>query len=217
MKKLIIYGINQQAQQLKYFIENDQVGIIEAYTVDRVYKKIEFLDGLPVVCFEDILQLYNPYEYEIVLSFGYNKMMEVRKAKYELCKSKGYKIFTYVSKDAKIYSHSIGEGSIIYPNVVLSPNTKIGIGNFLEVSVTIAHNTIVGDFNFFAPNATVSGNTTIGNNCFFGLSSNVFNNLKISDYTLVGAGAIINHNSKVGEAIKSVNSIVLQNDSKNYL
>ncbi len=217
MKKLIIYGINQQAQQLKYFIENDQLGNIEAYTVDRDFKKIEFLDGIPVVCFEDILQLYNPNEYEIVLSFGYNKMMDVRKEKYELCKSKGYKIFTYVSKDAKVYTQSIGEGTIIYPNVVLSPNTIIGICNFFEVSVTIAHNTIIGNFNFFAPNATVSGNTNIGNNCFFGISSIVFNNLKISDYTLVGAGAILDSNSQVGEAIKFANSILLKKDSKNYL
>jgi sugar O-acyltransferase (sialic acid O-acetyltransferase NeuD family) len=206
-----------QAQQLKYYIENEKLYKIESFVVDSAYKKSEYLDGLKVVEFEKIRNMYEPEDFEIVLSFGYKNMMDNRKNKFQLCKELGYNCFTYISNDARVYTDNIGEGTIVYPNVTIAPNTKIGIGNFFEINSTIAHNTIIGNFNFFAPSVTVSGATKIGDNCFFGIGSVVFNKLEISNYSLIGAGVVMNHDTKEYEAYKISEPIKLKNTSKKYI
>lgn len=206
-----------QAQQIRYYIENEKTYEIESFVVDSAYKKNEYLDGLKVIEFEKICNIYKSEDFEIVLSFGYKNMMDNRKQKFMLCKELGYNCFTYISSDAKVYSENIGEGTIVYPNVTIAPNTKIGIGNFFEVNSTIAHNTIIGDFNYFAPSVTVSGATDIGNNCFFGIGSIVFDRLRISDYSLIGAGVVMNHSTNAYESYRINEPLKLKNISTKYI
>lgn len=77
MKKIIIYGINQQAEQLYAYLTQEHVWV-EAFCVDRDYYTKNTLCGKPVICFENISNLYPPEEYAILLSFGYKNMVANR-------------------------------------------------------------------------------------------------------------------------------------------
>lgn len=198
MKKVIIYGINQQAQQIKAYIEQENSAEISAFVVDAEYKTCEELLGLPVYTFEDAPNVFPPDEYEVVLSFGYRNMVKNREEKFYACKGLGYTLYTFISKKADIYTENIGEGCIIYPNVFLAPFTKIGRGVFLENGVSIAHHTQIGDFVFCAPCVVICGNVLIGANCFLGANCTVVNSLKISERTLVSAGARIAKDTEEG-------------------
>ena len=191
LPKVIIYGINHQAQQLKCFLEFEQQAEVCAFVVDAAYKKGDELLGLPVYEFENVEQIFSPKEYQILLSFGYRNMVKNREDKYFLCKEKGYQLFTYISKDAIVYSVEIGEGSLIYPRCFLEPFTKIGKGVFVDAGVFIGHNTVVEDFCFFAPNATVCGDIHIESNCFLGANCTVANQGVVRSRTLVAAGAVL--------------------------
>ena len=197
-KRVLIYGINQQAQQLFYLISEDKAAEIYGFVVDGGYKKEDVLLGKKVYEFLEIRKLFSPKEYQIVLSFGYKNMVKNREEKFLKCKENGYCMFTYISKKAIVYAETVGEGSIIYPGVFLAPFTKIGKGSFLENGVSIAHHSCCGDFCFFAPNAVVCGGTEIGSHCFLGANSVVTNGLKLSQRTLVSAGAKLSKDTAEG-------------------
>ena len=216
-KKIIIYGTNLQAQQLKAYIEEEWGQTIAGFVVDREYKKQEKLLDRPVVCFENILKIFPPEYYQIILSFGYKNMVRNRKEKYDRCKCLGYTVPSFISKNANVYTTHIGEGTIIYPGVTIGPYVKIGLGNFFEISTTIAHHTEIGDFNFFAPKVAVSGNVTIGDHCFFGISSVILNNICVADLSLIGAGVVLDCDTKEGEAFRHLNAIRLHRHSTAYL
>ena len=56
-RKLLIYGINQQAQQLYYYLSMEGY-CVEAFCVDRNYYKDSILLGIPVVYFEEVEKIY---------------------------------------------------------------------------------------------------------------------------------------------------------------
>lgn len=196
--KVLIYGINQQAQQLFYLISEDRAAEICGFVVDEGYKKENRLLGKKVYEFPEMKKLFSAEEYQMVLSFGYKNMVKNREEKFLKCKKNGYHLFTYISKKATVYAEAVGEGSIIYPGVFLAPFTKVGEGCFLENGVSIAHHSCCGSFCFFAPNAVVCGGTEIGDYCFLGANSVVTNGLKLSKRTLVSAGAKLSKDTVEG-------------------
>lgn len=216
-KKIIIYGINQQAQQLYYYLNAELPGRAEAFTVDRDFFQEEMLLGKPVIPFEDVESKYPPTEYCILLSFGYKNMMRNREEKYWNCKKRGYEIVNFISKDAKVYTSDIGEGVIIYPNCVIAPFVKIGNGCFFETSCTIAHHSQIGKFNFFAPGVTTGGAVKIGNNCFFGISAVIASCRKINDMSVIGAGVTVTNDVETETVLRHVEALQLSRKPEKYI
>lgn len=196
--KVLIYGINHQAEQLFRLLNQDKTAKVCGFVVDEGYKKFEYLHGLKVYEFSEMLKDFSPSKYQIVLSFGYKNMVKNRQEKYEKCKKYGYGIFTYVSKNAIVYSDEIGEGSIIYPYVYLAPFTRIGKGCFLENGASIAHHSCCDDFVFVAPNAVICGDTHIESNCFIGSNAVVTNSIVLKSRTMVAAGAKLSKSTDSG-------------------
>ena len=198
MKKVIIYGVNQQAQQIKAYIESEKSAEIHAFVVDPEYKKQDELLGKSVYEFEEARRAFPPDEYEIVLTFGYRNMVKNREEKFWSCKKAGYTLYTFISKNADVYTEDIGEGCIVYPHVFLAPFTKLGKGVFLENGVSIAHHTRIGNFVFCAPRAVVCGDVIIKDHCFLGSNCTVINSIELSERTLVAAGARASKDTKPG-------------------
>ena len=123
-------------------------------------------------------------------------MNNTRKRLFKLIKEKGYSITNYIHSTALVLSKDIGEGSLIFENVVIGRFAKIGIGNIFYPCSLFAHHSTAGDFNFFAIASSVAGNVTIGNNCFIGNNATTKDSIKISDYTLIGAGSYIAINTE---------------------
>lgn len=201
MDKLIIYGVNMQAQALYTIITQENQAQIEAFVVDSAYKKQQELLGLPVCTAEKMRELFPPAQFKVCLSFGYKNMVRNRKAKFLQCKDWGYEVYTFVSRNAAVYTREIGEGCNIYPGAVIMPFAKIGKGSFIEAGCVIAHHTEIGDFNFVAPGAHFCGAVKTGTNCFFGSACEVVNNCTIGDLCFVAAGAKVSHNMPLQSVI----------------
>ena len=215
-KKLLIYGINQQAQQLYYYLSMEGY-CVEAFCVDKSYYKGNSLLNRPVVYFEKVSEIYPPCEYDMVLSFGYKNMVANRQEKYNLCRGLGYNMPSYISRDAKVYTNSIGKCVIIYPNVIIEPYVKIGDGCFIESSCSIVHHSIIGNFNFFALGVTTGGGIIVEDNCFFGLSSIISSCKKISKRTIIGAGVCVTTDTDEGTVLKHSEAISLSKEPEYYI
>lgn len=191
---IIIYGVNLQAEALCEYIMQEKKGEVIGFMVDKEYKVTENLRGLPVYNTDEVFEEVDNRKVEICLSFGYKNMIKNRQEKYNLCKDNGFKIFSYISSSANIYTDSIGEGVNIYPGTIIAPHVKIGAGTFIECGVTISHHTEIGRFNFIAPGVTICGKVSTGGNCFIGAGAKLINGVKLDEYVFVGAGAKVSTN-----------------------
>lgn len=162
-----------------------------AFTLDSNYIKSQKFCDLPVYPFETLEQYVDIDNVEVLLSIGYNKMNQHRESKYHECKSRGFKIHTFVSKQALVYA-DFGEGSVIMPGAYIGPFSTLGVCNVIRSGCVLSHHEKIGDFNWIADGCTYGGNVVQGNNCFIGLGTTVRNGISIADNTFVGAHSYLN-------------------------
>ena len=195
-KQIVIFGDTIFSEELKNIISlecgNDKV---IAFTIDSKYKKSEEFCGLPIYPFEQLEQYIDVTNTEILLTIGYNNMNQLRKVKYEECKSRGFMVHTYISQKAIVYSDKIGEGCIIMPGVYIGPFCMLGNCNIIKACCSLPHHINIGNFNWIAGGCSYGGDVLQGNNCFVGIGSTIRNGISIADKTFVGAHSYLSSDS----------------------
>lgn len=189
MDKIIILGTTHFSSVVYQTIVQEHQGEVLAFTLNKEYMSdIEF-EGLPVVPFEDLSDLYDMNDVQIAITIGYKKMNDNRRDAYNRCKASGYKIYTYISNKACVYSKEIGEGSIILPTAFVGPYVQIGKSVILWNRVSLCHHSSVGDFTHIAGGTMVGGDVSIGSSCFIGMNCTIKNGITIGDRTFLGANS----------------------------
>ena len=85
----------------------------------------------------------------------------------------------------------IGKGSIIYPGVILTVNTKIGNHVLLSGNCGIGHDTVIGDYSSVLWGSNFSGYDNVGESCFIGVGTKVIQGINISDGNRISAGMTV--------------------------
>ena len=100
----------------------------------------------------------------------------------------GTKFFSFIHPTAQIMGSniSIGEGSFIGANSIITTDVTIGKHSLLNRGVHIGHDSIVGDFFSAMPNVVISGNVNVGNCTYFGTNSSVKEKITICDDVVIG-------------------------------
>lgn len=189
MNNYVIFGNTHFAERLYKHILQEKVHNVIAFTQERQFIQQEELCGLAVVPFEDLKSIIKE-DFSILIAIGYSKMNNVRASIYSMVKSCGYKVGSYASTNAMVYSE-LSEGTLVFPGTMIGTDVKMGKCNVFEPCVLMGHDNIIGDFNFFAGGSTFGGYVNIGNNCFIGMNATLMNDVSIADYTLVGQSANI--------------------------
>lgn len=192
MKKVIIFGISDFAEVVFYYLNNDPKYEVVCFTLDKEYIKEDSFQGLPIIDFETIQDIYNPTEYEMFIAVGYTKVNKLREIKYTLAKEKGYKLLSYISDKATVYDNVIiGDNCFIFEDNTLQPFSKIGNNTILWSGNHLGHHSIIGDNCFITSHVVIAGRVSIGNNTFIGINSTIRDNLKIGKENVIGAGSLI--------------------------
>lgn len=198
MENILIYGMKWQGRQLCCYAEREGAAKVAAFVVDKEYRTITELDGHAVITFEEAVEKYPPSKYQFAVSFAYQNMVHDKKEKCLKCRQAGYRLFTFISKDAHCYTDAVGEGTIINPGACVGIGVEIGEGNILDHNVMVGHGSRIGSWNFFAPAATICGEVTIGEHNFLGANCTVMNGGKIGREVIVGAGAVVKNTKDEG-------------------
>jgi sugar O-acyltransferase (sialic acid O-acetyltransferase NeuD family) len=104
----------------------------------------------------------------------------------------GLRFTNAISPQACISPHArIGQGVMIFPNVIVNTGAIIGNHVILNVAVTVSHDTVVGDFCNLNPGVHLAGNVTVGEGCYIGMGANVIQGVTIGPWSIVGAGAVV--------------------------
>ena len=191
-KKVIIIGVGETADlAYNYFMLDSDYDVV-AFAVDKEYIQSDNCKLKPVVCIDDMNELYSPRDVEAFVAISSTKLNSVRKRMYDRIKSMGYQMASYISSNAYIgMDVKIGENCFILENNTIQSFVQIGNNVTLWSGNHIGHSSIIHNNCFITSHVVISGFCEIGESCFVGVNSSIANNVKIGEYCLIGLGSII--------------------------
>lgn len=194
--KVIIFGTGEISEIAYYYLRDDSMHNVIAFTVNKDYLKNEFFCTLPVIPFEDIEIMYPPSEYYLFAPLSARNLNKFREKIYNEGKQKGYKFITYISSKALVYTKNIGENCFILEGNVLQYKTKIGNNCILWSGNHIGHSSIIQDSCFISSQNVISGMCNIGKYTYIGVNSTFKDNLIIADNSVIGMGSVVTKNTE---------------------
>lgn len=200
MKKIIIAGISQFSSVMHKLVKSEGRDEVVAFTASKDYVQDKKFEGIPLLAFEELHNIFNMDEFEVMLTFGYTQLNAIRERFYYECKERGFKIYTFISKNACVYSDDIDEGSLILPSVYIGPYNKLGKCNIIWNAVNISHHSEIGSFNNIAAGAILAGDVAVGNNCFLGVNTSYKNGVKVASQSFIAASSYVSKNTKENTA-----------------
>ncbi len=96
---------------------------------------------------------------------------------------------------------TIGPGSVIQYNVIISSNTTLGEGSFINCGCIIGHDVVIEDYVSLGPGVHILGNVEVGSFSYIGCGAIIMPGVKIGQKVRIAPGKIITEdipdNSKI--------------------
>ncbi|WP_374690670.1 acetyltransferase [Accumulibacter sp.] len=198
-RPVVIFGAGELAQLAHYYFTHDSTRQVAGFTVDAKYIDAPDYLGLPLVPSESLESSFPPERYDMFVAIGYNGLNSVRAKKCGEVVSRGYRLATYISSRASVWSDlKIGENCLIMEGNVIQPFVKIGHGVIMFCSSVISHHVEIGDYCFIGAEASLSGGVKVGANTFIGVNATIREHLIVGRDCIIGAGTLIMKNTVDG-------------------
>lgn len=88
----------------------------------------------------------------------------------------------------------LGEGCVVGPGAIVSPNVKVGGFVVLNMNCTIGHDSVLGDGCTISCHADIAGGAVLGKGVLVGSHGCILPRVRIGDFAVVGAGSAAYHN-----------------------
>jgi sugar O-acyltransferase (sialic acid O-acetyltransferase NeuD family) len=88
-------------------------------------------------------------------------------------------------------SSSLGPGSVLLAQVVLTAAVRVGAHVAIMPHVTLTHDDVIGDFATIASGACLGGGVSVGQAAYVGAGATIGENRSIGACALVGMGAVV--------------------------
>jgi sugar O-acyltransferase (sialic acid O-acetyltransferase NeuD family) len=109
---------------------------------------------------------------------------------------------TIIHPSALISAHAtIGAGTAILQNVVITPGTRVGNHTLILQNVTMAHDQIVEDFVTIASGATIAGSVRLRSGCYIGAGCTIMNGITVNGGALAAVGAVVMNEVEAGRTV----------------
>ena len=192
MARVVIFGAGDIARLAQVYFTRDSPHEVVAFTVDREFRTMDQLSGLPVVDFDEACARYPPSEYAMFIALAYGRMNRDRAAKYQRARELGYTLVSYVSSRCSFLTDEpVGDNCFILEDNTIQPFVKIGSNITMWSGNHIGHDSVIEDHCFITSHVVVSGHVRVGAYSFIGVNATLRNSIALAPQTLVGAGAVI--------------------------
>jgi len=106
----------------------------------------------------------------------------------------------------------LGEGVVVFANVVINPDTQIGDDVILNTSCSVDHDCVIESHAHIAPGSRLAGNVKVGEGTLIGIGTAVIPGVKIGAHSIVGAGSVViddlpDHCVAVGNPARVIKSL----------
>lgn len=192
MKDIIIVGAGGVGKEVSWIIEqiNSQKEIYNllGFVDDDEKKYNENINGYKVLGGINYI-LENNYEGEVIIAIA---NYYVKKSIVERLMIKNIQYAKIVHPNINFPKGAeIGEGTIIYEGVVISPDVRIGKHVIISPKCGIGHDSFICDYVSLLWNVNISGNDIIGEGAYIGSNVTVIQNKRLEKGIIVGAGAVV--------------------------
>lgn len=193
MKPLLIIGAGGVGREATLIVEAinrvHPTWKLEGFIDDFAPVGIEY-DGVPVLGNLHILEQYTEPIYVVCAIANYEvkkKIIMNIKESYPWIK---FAKLIHPRVDLNPFM-SIGEGCIIYQQVMMTVDVVVGDHVIICASTGIGHDSVVKDYCDILWNCNISGHVTLEEGCFIGSGATIVQGLKIGPQTKVGAGSVV--------------------------
>jgi sugar O-acyltransferase (sialic acid O-acetyltransferase NeuD family) len=87
---------------------------------------------------------------------------------------------------------NIGCGTVVMPNAVIGPNSKVGKFCLINTQASIDHDCVMLDYSSLAPSSVAGGTVQIGIRSAVSIGATIKHGLKIGNDSVVGANSYLN-------------------------
>ncbi len=145
------------------------------------------ISGYKILGSSEVLKDY--HSYNIVLAIGDPKK---KKMIYEKIKRYKLNFPTLIHPTVKVgYGSTIGRGSILGIDTIVSVNVNIGRFVLLNMRTVIGHDVTIGDFSSCLVNSVVAGSVSVQEGVLIGSNSVIMEKTRIGKEVKIGMGAIV--------------------------
>ena len=128
MAKVVVFGLRDFASLAHFYLKHDSEHEVVAFSVTQEYlPQDKVFEGLPVVAFEEVESAYACSDYHFFIPMSHRRMNRLRQVIYDRAKAKGYRLISYISSKATVFSKAeLGENCFILEDNTIQPYTQIG-------------------------------------------------------------------------------------------
>lgn len=193
MKPLLIIGAGGVGREATLIVEAinrvhptwDLLGFIDDFTaVGTEYNGVSVLGPL------DILTQYKEPIYVVCAIANYTVKKKIIMKIKEFYPWVKFAKLIHPKVDLNPFM-SIGEGCIIYQQVMMTVDVMLGDHVIVCASTGIGHDSVIKDYCDILWNCNISGHVTLEEGCFIGSGATIIQGLKIGPQTKVGAGSVV--------------------------
>jgi sugar O-acyltransferase (sialic acid O-acetyltransferase NeuD family) len=189
---LIIFGDRLMASLAWHCVTRDTQRKVVGFCVEASHRSRDMHEGLPVVAFEDLEEIFPPGAHELLIPSAAANSDGARRRLCEAARRKGYRLASYVSSQASVWTDApLGEHCLVFERAVLQSFARLGRDVIVRSGANIGHHSVVGDHSFIATGVVTGGNVTIGEQCFVGLGAVLRDGIRVAPRCLIGAGAVL--------------------------
>ena len=216
----IMIGNSEYSILLSEYLEDEGVHV-DAYAVEEKYIKESSIGNIQVISLKEMFERYEPDNTRLFMGIGYKLRGAIRRKLFEKCLEKGFHFSNYIHPSAKIdRSIQLGEGNIIFENVVIQKHVKVGNCNLFFSNAVVMHDDTIGNYNTCCACSVMNGFVKMEDNVFLRFNATIRDHVKIETGTIIGAGVYVNRNSEKDMAVigRSPTEIMggVQDYRKNY-
>jgi len=204
MKDIIIYGSGGLAKETVELIEDinitKRIWNIIGYIDDTKSESNESVNGYNILGSQEILKNVSNSTYIVIAVSDPSAKEHIYKTiqKYNL------KYATLVHPTAKIAKNAtIGEGSIISIDCLVSVNVSIGNHVFLNMRTVVGHDSKIDDFSSCLVNCVIAGNVTIKKGALLGSGCVIMEKKEIGEKAKISMGSVVNFDVEESTVVMS--------------
>ena len=192
MESVIIYGNGSVARTAYHCLTDDSPYEVKAFTVDRQVIAEQRLLALPVVPFDEVEDLYSPQQCRMFIAVGFGQVNQLRAARFEQAKSKGYSFVSYVSSRATVCSDLVlGQNCLIGANAVIQPSVTTGDNVLIRDNTFVGHDAVIAAHSYIGSGAVILGGAVVGPYSLIGANATIKNGVRVGSACIIGAGVAL--------------------------
>jgi sugar O-acyltransferase (sialic acid O-acetyltransferase NeuD family) len=218
MSRVVIVGAGTTASLAHTYLREDSPHEVVAFAVEREHVRDDTLMGLPVVPLDEVVERYPPTDHSAFVAVGYGRVNRFRAGMCEQVKALGYRLISYVSTRADIWTdQEPGENAFIMPRVVIEPFARLGADIILWTGAHVSHHTDIGDHCFLSSHAIVGGHSSLGAYSFLGVNAAIRDGVSVAEACVIGAGATVLRSTRPRQVIAGPGGQLLEMPSNRLM